>query len=141
MSPSRDEDETTSTCPVCATGFSPTRRQRYCTPACRQRAFRARRPSAPLALPALPPRRREATVYACTECEQRYLGQQWCHDCHRPCTRVGLGGSCPHCEEPVAVDDLLPAHHDHLNGHQAGENTASTKPGAVQSYWGISPPV
>jgi len=24
-----------------------------------------------------------------------------------PCTRVGLGGLCPHCDEPVALADLL----------------------------------
>jgi len=31
-----------------------------------------------------------------------------CHDCNRPCTRDGL---CPHCDEPVTVDDLLDQHH------------------------------
>lgn len=25
----------------------------------------------------------------------------------RPCTRIGLGGPCPHCDEPIAITDLL----------------------------------
>ncbi len=40
----------------------------------------------------------------------RYYGQQWCHDCHQPATRVDLGGLCPHCDEPFAVTDLLDQH-------------------------------
>jgi len=40
-------------------------------------------------------RRCDITVYQCTECETRYLGQQYCHDCHQPCVRVDLGGLCP----------------------------------------------
>ena len=34
-------------------------------------------------------------------------GEQWHHDCNQPCTRVGLGGLCPHCSELVAISDLL----------------------------------
>ncbi len=29
------------------------------------------------------------------------------HDCNQPCTRIGLGGLCPHCAEPVALTDLI----------------------------------
>ena len=47
------------------------------------------------------------TVYACPDCEARYLAEQWCPDCNRPCRRVGTGGLCPCCEEPVTVDELL----------------------------------
>jgi hypothetical protein len=47
------------------------------------------------------------TIYACPTCETRYHGEQWCHDCNQPCTRVGLGGLCPHCAEPVAISDLI----------------------------------
>jgi len=59
--------------------------------------------------PIVPPaiRRRDVTIYACPTCETRYHGQQWCHDCNQPCTRVGLGGLCPHCAEPVALTDLI----------------------------------
>lgn len=117
MSPLRDDVETTSaptaTCPVCSGAFRRVRRQRYCSAACRQAAWRARnnKPSDAAAPHLLPQhRRREATVYRCGECDQRYLGQQWCHDCNRPCTRDGLGGRCPCCDEPVTVQELLDQH-------------------------------
>ena len=34
-------------------------------------------------------------------------GQQRCEDCGIFCRRVGAGGCCPHCDEPVAIADLL----------------------------------
>jgi hypothetical protein len=66
-------------------------------------------PTARSATPvAVPPaqRRRDVTVYSCPSCQERFYGQQWCHDCNQPCTRVGLGGLCPNCESPVAHADL-----------------------------------
>jgi hypothetical protein len=96
----RNDCETTTPCPTCATGFTPTGRQRYCTPACRQTAWRTRHPAAqPPPVIALPPRiqRRDITVYQCPQCDIRHLGRQWCDDCNHPCTRVDLGGLCPHC--------------------------------------------
>ncbi len=105
---------TTTTCPICGTGFTPIRRQRFCRPACRQTAYRrAHQPAAtPTAsLPVTRPRK-EITIYQCDECEQRYLAEQWCHDCNRPCTRIGPGGACPNCDEPIAVEDLLPTPQD-----------------------------
>lgn len=112
MSPSRNDDETTSACPVCGNPFTPVRRQRYCAPACRQAAWRARRhrPAAATITVPRPRRRRDATVYRCPECEQRYLGEQWCPDCQRPCRRIDVGGLCPHCDEPVAISDLVDQH-------------------------------
>jgi hypothetical protein len=98
-----------ATCPTCRQEFTPIRRQRYCTPACRQAAWRARHPQpqlAPDALVATTDRRAE-TVYQCPRCEARYLGEQWCHDCHTPCARLDFGGLCPHCAEPVAISDIL----------------------------------
>jgi hypothetical protein len=40
MAPSRNDirNDNPATCPVCAATFTPIRRQRYCTPACRQAA-------------------------------------------------------------------------------------------------------
>lgn len=52
-------------------------------------------------------RQRDVTIYACPDCDTRYFAQQWCSDCNRPCRRIGLGGPCPNCEEPVAVTDLF----------------------------------
>jgi hypothetical protein len=105
--PSRDDNETTTRhCPVCGIQFSPVRRQLYCTNACRQIAHRRRHHHAePVDIPA-PVTRRDSTIYICQECEQRYLGEQWCPDCNRPCRRLGTGGSCPHCDEPVTIQDL-----------------------------------
>lgn len=109
-----DDDITTTTgdgrllCPVCWTPFQRVRRQRFCSANCRKTAWARTHQPAPPVEP-IPPagRRREHTVYTCTECEQRYLGQQWCDDCNRPCVRVGLGGLCISCQEPVALTDLL----------------------------------
>ena len=51
MPPSRNDNRndinsdghtTTIPCPFCHSAFTPIRRQRYCTPACRQAAWRAR---------------------------------------------------------------------------------------------------
>jgi hypothetical protein len=50
---------------------------------------------------------RAATVYECPTCETRFLGVQRCADCGVFCRRVGPGGPCPHCDEPVALADLL----------------------------------
>ena len=47
-------------------------------------------------------------IYQCPECEQRYLNERRCPDCQLFCRRVGPGGLCPHCDEPVAVTDLAP---------------------------------
>jgi hypothetical protein len=104
-------DDPRNTCPVCQTLFTPIRRQTYCTPACRQAAWRARHPTTTPAV-ILPPHtpRRDYTVYSCPLCGARRLGQQWCPDCNHPATRVDLGGLCPHCDEPVAISDLTSQH-------------------------------
>lgn len=125
--PSRNDNETTSTCPLCHASFTPVRRQRYCTPACRQAAWRGRSTSAELTAARIPAlqtgSRREHTVYACTACDQRYLGQQWCEDCTRPCERVGVGGLCTSCDEPVVIDELLNVHNDDLTATKPGERS------------------
>ena len=93
-------------CPVCARPFTPVGRQRVCSAACRQVAWRWRHPATQ---PAIPPRAaRTETVYLCPSCDTRFLGQQRCPDCGLFCSRVGPGGLCPHCDEPVALADLLP---------------------------------
>lgn len=91
-------------CPVCARPFAPTGRQRVCSAACRQALWRRRHTAPPeaIAAPAAPAQ----TIYACPACETRYLGQQRCPECGLFCSRVGPGGLCPHCEEPVAFVDL-----------------------------------
>jgi hypothetical protein len=104
--PSRN-DATTTACPVCGRAVHPVGRRRFCSDACRQAAWRRRHPPAPPGSTRSP---RPATIYECAECGARYLGQQRCQDCHRFARRVGPGGLCPHCDEPVAVADLIAEH-------------------------------
>jgi len=100
-------DGVTITCPICGHGFRPAGRRRFCSAACRQAAWRTRQP---VALPPIPIRSpRPATIYECPTCETRYLGEQRCPECQHFCRRVGPGGPCPHCEEPVALVDLFAA--------------------------------
>jgi len=111
MSPPRNDNETTS-------AHQPSRYQSDKPPGV------ARNIAAQLAgaVPTPPRRhRRDVTVYACNECDQRYLGEQWCTECARPCTRIGIGGACPSCDEPVTVDELLQAHNDHSPAPRPGE--------------------
>lgn len=93
-------------CPVCQQLFVPRGRQQVCSAACRQAGWRRRHPRSQPAFPARTPR--ALTVYECPVCETRLLGEQRCADCGVFCRRVGLGGRCPHCDEPVALEDLLP---------------------------------
>ena len=108
-----DDDNTTTTHPVSNPRTDPRQllgRQRYCTDTCRKTAWTRRHATtAAVTEPVVPQRirRRDVTIYACPTCETRYHGEQWCHDCNQPCTRVGLGGLCPHCAEPVAISDLI----------------------------------
>lgn len=100
----RDDDVTTTpdrTCPTCGTMFRRAGRRRFCSHACRQADYRARRQTPPPPAP-----QRTATVYECPTCEQRYLGDQRCPDCNIYCRRLGTGGPCPHCDELITADDL-----------------------------------
>jgi predicted amidophosphoribosyltransferase len=101
-------DQPTAICPACGQQFTRTGRRIWCSDACKQAAWRRRHP--PAAPPQLPPsqHRRDHTIYQCGECGQRQTGRQWCQDCNRPCQRIGPGGDCPACGEPVALSDLIP---------------------------------
>lgn len=96
-------------CPICRASFTPVGRRRYCSARCRQRAYVWRRAAAMPGpeLESLTALGRAASVYECPECEARYLNEQRCCDCNTFCRRIGLGGHCPHCDEPVAVADLI----------------------------------
>ena len=100
-------------CPVCQTAIA-SARARSCSDACTQRASRLRQTdSTPLDLDALTAdlRARHAlvtrTVDECPACEARFLGDQRCPACHVFCRRLGLGGRCPHCDDPVTLAELL----------------------------------
>jgi hypothetical protein len=45
---------------------------------------------------------RTSVIYEYPECETRYLDERRCPDCNLFTRRIGPGGSCPHCDEPVA---------------------------------------
>ena len=106
--PSRN-DGVTILCPVCRRRrFVSSGRKRVCSPACRQALFRRRHAAAGVPLVVPPHRsRRDATIYQCPSGEARYLGTQRCGECGVFCQRVGPGGLCPECGEPVAIADLL----------------------------------
>jgi hypothetical protein len=101
-------------CPVCATAL-PSPRARYCSAACRQRAYRLRQFPADgpdLATLRQDLQRRRAlvahTVYQCPSCEARLVGVRRCPDCQLFCRALGPGGPCPDCETPILLTELLP---------------------------------
>ena len=106
-SPSR-HDAVTMTCPICQHPFTPSGRRTFCSAACRAAAYRRRRDTrqAPIIIPSAQPRR-PITVYECDTCGTRAVGEQRCPDCATFMRRVGTGGNCPHCDEPITVAELV----------------------------------
>jgi hypothetical protein len=95
-------------CSACGRPFPPRGRRTYCSDACRQRGFRLRqRPADELQLGFGTRLPKAAIVYECPTCETRYLGDQRCEECGVFCRRLGPGGPCPHCDETVAIADLI----------------------------------
>ena len=100
-------------CPVCG-GTPPSSRSVYGKPACKQLAYRLRhQPLAPLDPVVLRKQLQRQrllvahTVYECSSCGERFLGERRCPDCHLYGRSVGLGGSCPDCETIILLADLL----------------------------------
>jgi hypothetical protein len=106
-SPWRDDHGTTR-CPVCQEWFAPVGRQVYCSTRCRKTAHRRRHqtPRAAVEITAAQPVS-EITLYECPGCGERLLGVQRCEDCQLFARRVDIGGSCPHCDQLVAISDLI----------------------------------
>jgi len=106
VSPVRDAYATATAgrCVVCGSELTGRADKRWCSTRCRQRAWRQAKaaPAAPSVAP------RCDTVYACPVCQTRYIGEQRCPECNLWCRRVGPRGPCPHCDEPVAVQDIVP---------------------------------
>jgi hypothetical protein len=96
------------TCPICQSTFAPVGRQKFCTDACRATAYRRRRHAhrALVVVPKAQPRR-PITVYECDTCGTRAVGEQRRETCQKFMRRVGVGGCCPVCDEPIAVTELL----------------------------------
>jgi NAD-dependent dihydropyrimidine dehydrogenase PreA subunit len=102
----------TSGCLLCG-GPRPSTRARYCTRACQQRSYRLRHltPTTDLTSVRKALQRRKAlvahTIYECSGCGERFLGERRCGDCNVFARAVGVGGSCPECDAPVLLQDLL----------------------------------
>ena len=86
-------------CPICTDTFPIDGRGIYCTPKCRQRAYRLRHRQAdqPALTDVTARLRREQrlvaqTVYECPSCQERFLGERRCDECNQWCRNVGLGG-------------------------------------------------
>jgi hypothetical protein len=98
-------------CEMCGRAFPPAGRRRFCSDACRQTAFRRRQVARNASQAPTPPppvrAPKPATVYECPTCGVRLLGEQRCAECGVFCRRIGPGGNCPHCDEPVAIADLI----------------------------------
>lgn len=108
MTPSRN-DAVTIPCPVCASPFVASGKRRYCGDACRVAAHRRRHRvvEQPVTLPPPGEPRRLRTVYQCSSCDGRAVGEQRCPECAIFMRRLGPGGLCPCCDEPITVDELL----------------------------------
>jgi hypothetical protein len=101
-------------CPVCTDTFPIDGRGIYCTPKCRQRAYRLRhrQTDQPTLSNLTAQLRREQrlvaqTVYECPSCQQRFLGERRCDECNQWCRNVGLGGNCSGCDDVLTVSDLI----------------------------------
>ena len=97
-------------CLVCMTSL-PSRRARYCSDACKQRAYRRRQvdvtaTDADLRAAELK-RLGDLVTHTIYECPERFVAEQRCPDCHRFCRKLGLGDCCPDCQQPVLLAELL----------------------------------
>ncbi len=97
----------TASCAACGGPLPAGRTRLWCSDACRQAAWRRRHQTGQQP-PKLPKarQRKEGTVYECPECEARLLGDQYCEDCRKFMRRLGPGGSCPCCGEPITFQEL-----------------------------------
>lgn len=88
-------------------------RARYCSGRCRMRALRERHradvQSVVLAEVTSSTRRpADRSVYECTSCGERYLGERRCPECNLFNRNLGPGGACPDCDGPIVLTELLP---------------------------------
>lgn len=107
----RRDATVTANCPVCQTPVTAGRTRRYCSARCRQAAYRRRTAPDPAAAATLPnPVSATATgVYECPGCGERLAGQRRCPDCNLYARRIGTGGCCPSCGDPITITELLEA--------------------------------
>jgi hypothetical protein len=100
--------DVTTTCPICQGAFVRNGRRKYCSHACRSAAYRRRHDTGRSELSTVstglrPP----VTIYECDGCGLRTTEEQRCETCGFSMHQVGIGGSCPHCDEPVTFSEFL----------------------------------
>jgi ribosomal protein L32 len=47
------------------------------------------------------------TMYECGQCGERSLGERRCQACGLFARALGLAGTCPGCDEPILLIELL----------------------------------
>jgi hypothetical protein len=99
---------------MCTNSFPIDGRGLYCTPRCRQRAYRLRQRQAnrPTLIDLVNRLRRERrlidqTVYECSSCQERFLGERRCDSCNLWCRKLGVGGRCSSCDDVLTLSELL----------------------------------
>jgi hypothetical protein len=112
--PRNDSQLPLGVCPMCTNSFPIDGRGIYCTPRCRQRADRLRHRQAnrPTLIDLASRLRRERrlidqTVYECSSCQERFLGERRCDGCNRWCRKLGLGGRCSGCDDVLTLSELI----------------------------------
>ena len=110
----RNDSQPLATCPVDGTKFQPVGRRLFCTPRCRQTAYRLRqRPVDTATLIDVTDQLRRKhrliaqTVYECSNCQERLLGERRCSSCNLWCRNIGIGGECSGCGELLTISELL----------------------------------
>lgn len=103
-----DDPSLKKSCPICGGQFVSIGRRIYCSANCKHRAYRRRHQGlVSNAIVGISKPRRNISIYECPSCGVHELGIQRCSDCGVFMTRVGIGGLCPHCDEPLAVGELM----------------------------------
>ena len=95
-SPSSDVSVTAAGCPACGQQLPAGRSRRFCSPACRQAAYRRRHQPDTREVPLARNRsRREGTVYQCPDCETRYFANSGALIAHGPADASAQAASAP----------------------------------------------
>lgn len=135
----RDGSVTDRACAACGgplPGADP--RRRYCSPACRMRAHRARRAGSGTAS-ATTPATATSRVYECPGCGERLLDERRCPECNLFCRALGAGGECPCCGEPIALIELLGQdHHGAARAHPPRSGSLAFGSVASGGGWSIT---
>ena len=99
----------TPPCPICQQPLPAGRARRWCSPRCRQTAYRRRQALTPTIDVPTAASSIATGVYECPECGQRLAGERRCPECNLYARRIGTGGCCTGCGEILTIDELMEA--------------------------------